>query len=272
MALRVNDDSNLLFALRQSQINHSEIGKRLARIASGLRINQASDDPAGSSVAEALNTQSRGLNVASRNIQDFTSLAQTADAGLSVIQDLATRVSELSVQSSNGTLTDEDRQLLQTEAAELTQEIDRQASTVEFNGQKLFSGTFSSAVQVGAGAGDTITLSLDAVNSASLGLSGIDISSQTGAQSAIGVAQGAVNSIATERAAIGGTLNRIQSTLDFVDIQNENMLAAQSRIQDADVALEMIGLTGAKIREDAGLSTIVQGNINRQNAVRLLGD
>ncbi len=271
MALRVNDDSNLLFSLRQSQINHSEIGKRLATIASGLRINRASDDVAGAAVAAKLDTQGRGLNIASRNIQDFTSLAQTAESGLGEIQNMAQRLNELSVQSANGTLNDEDRQLIQGEVDQITQEIDRQANSVEFNGQKLLNGTFSSSAQVGANSGQTVNLSLSAVNTSSLGLAGINVTTQAGAQAAIGSAQGAVNSIATDRADIGATVNRLQSTFNFVGTQNENTTAGLSRIQDADTAAELIGLTTAQVRERAGLFSIAQGNINRQNATRLLG-
>lgn len=271
MALRVNDDSNLLFSLRQSQINNSEIGKRLAKIASGLRINQASDDAAGLAVAENLSSQSRGLSVASRNIQDFTSLAQTAEAGLSEIQDMSQRVNELAVQAANGTLTTEDRQLIQTEINQITQEIDRQAASTQFNGQNLLDGTFSSSAHVGANPGETVNLSLSAVNSASLGLSGIDVTTQAGANTAIGAAQGAVNSIATERADIGATVNRLQSTSNFVGAARENTVAAESRVRDADIAAELIGLTTAQVREQAGLFSIAQGNINRQNATRILG-
>lgn len=272
MALRVNDDSNLLSALRQSQINHSDIGKRLAKIASGIRINSASEDAAGLAVAEQLSAQGRGLNVAGRNIQDFTSLAQTAEAGLGEIQSMAQRVNELSVQAANGTLATEDRQIIQEEINQITQEIDRQASSVEFNGQKLLTGAFSSSAHVGPGAGDTVNLSISATDSTALGLSGIDVTTQAGAQAAIGAAQGAVNTVATERADIGATVNRLQSTSNLVGAQRENTVAAESRIRDTDMALELIGLTAAEVRERAGLFSIAQGNLNRQNTLRLLGD
>ena len=271
MALRVNDNSNQLFSLRQTQVNHSEISKRLSRIASGLRINQASDDVAASAVAESLSAQGRGLDVAGRNIQDFTSLAQTADAGLGEIQDMTQRINELSVQAANGTLSSEDRLNIQNEISQFTQEIDRQAGSVQFNGQPLLTGTFSSSAQAGPNSSDTINLTLSAVNSSTLGLSGIDVTSQSGAQSAIGVAQGAVNSIATERAGIGATVNRLQSASDFTGNARENAAAAESRIRDADVAEELLGLTTAQVREQTGLFSLAQGNIDRRNAVRLLG-
>lgn len=271
MALTVNNDSNSLSALRHAQTSNTEIGLRLSRIASGLRINKASDDAAGLAVAEQLSTQRRGLDVASRNIQDFTSLAQTADAGLGEIQNMSQRINELSVQAANGTLTAEDRQLIQGEIDQLTQEIDRQAGSVEFNGQPLLNGAFSGTAQVGPNAGDTVNLSISSVSSSALGLAGVDVTTQSGAQNAIGAAQGAVNSIATDRANIGAGVNRLQSSLNFAGSSNEQVSSAEARIRDADVAAEVAGLTTAKIRESAGLFSVAQGNINRQNALRLLG-
>lgn len=272
MTLRVNDDSNLFFALRQTNINHSEMGKRLAKLASGMRINSASDDASGLAVLESLGTQSRGLNVASRNIQDFTSLAQTAEAGMSGIQDMSQRINELAVQASSGTLTDGDRQLIQNEVNQLTQEIDRQAGAVEFNRQPLLNGSFSSTAQVGPNAGDTFGMSISSLDTAGLGLSGIDVSTQAGAQNAIGAAQGAVNLIGTERAAVGGMVNRLESAFNFSGALRESTLSAEARIGDADMAAEIIGMTTAQVREKAGVFSLAQGNLNRQNVLRLLGE
>ncbi|OGH56292.1 MAG: hypothetical protein A3G34_06330 [Candidatus Lindowbacteria bacterium RIFCSPLOWO2_12_FULL_62_27] len=269
MAIQVHDD-NLISALRQHQVTHSEIGKQLARIASGLRIQETADDAAGASVAERINLQSRGLNVASRNIQDFASLVQTADAGLSQIQDLAGQINDLSGRAANGTLNAEDRKQIQTQIDQVTQEIDRFAESVEFNGQKLLSGAFSGTVQLGANAPDTLTLILSDARSDALGLAGLDVTTAAGVQTAIGVAQGAVNTVATERADIGSTLRRLDSALNTALASRESQTAAQARIEDADAALELVELTLNAVRENAGLLGTAQGNINRQNAGRLL--
>lgn len=269
--MRINDDQSALFALRQANSNNQVVNKQLAKIAAGLRINSAADDAAGLAVAESLTTQYRGFDVATRNIQDFTSLAQTAEAGLSGIGDMTQRVRELSVQAANGTLTTEDRQLIQGEIDQLTQEIDRQAGSVEFNGQKLLDGSFNGTAQSGANSGDTVGLNISSVNSASLGLSGIDVTTQAGAQNAIGSATTAVNSLSTERASVGATINRLQSSENFSRIASENTLAAESRIRDADLAQELIGLTSAQIGQEAGTFGLAQSNINRQNVARLLG-
>jgi len=270
MPLTVQDDSHIQFALRHTQINHSEIGKRLTRIASGLRLNQASDDAAGLAVGEVFTSQTRGLDAASRNIQDFMSLAQTAEAGLGEIQDMSQRMNELAIQASNGTLSTEDRQVIQTEIDQLVQEIDRQSSSAQFNGQPILDGSLSTTSVIGPNPGNTLHLSVSAANSSALGLAGVDVTTQQGAQSAISAAQGAVNTIATERANIGATMNRLVSIFDFTGAARENAAAAASRITDADIALEVTGLTTAQIRERAGLFGVAQGNINRQNAVRLL--
>ncbi|MBI4180124.1 flagellin FliC [bacterium] len=272
MALTVNNDTSPLSALRQAQISSSEVGLRLARIASGLRINRASDDAAGLAVSEQLSTQRRGLDVAGRNIQDFTSLAQTAEAGLGEIQNMSQRINELAIQASNGTLTGDDRRLIQEEISQLTQEIDRQATATEFNGQPLLTGTFSGTAQVGPNAGDTLTLSISATDASSLGLADVDVTTQAGAQNAISSAQGAVNSVATQRADIGATVNRLQSSFNFTGAAGIATTAAESRIRDADVAAELIGLTTAQAREKAGLFSVAQGNLNQQNVLRLLGD
>ncbi len=199
------------------------------------------------------------------------SLTQTAEAGLSGIQNMSQRINELALQASTGTLTSEDRQLIQGEISQISQEIDRQAGSTEFNGTPLLNGSFSGSTQIGANPGNVFTLNLSATTAAALGLTGIDVSTQAGAQNAVSVAQGAVNSVATERASIGSTMNRLQLAADTAQVAQENTLASESVIRDSDMALEMIGLAAAQIRSNAGVAALAQGNINRENAARLLG-
>ncbi len=159
MAMTINTNVVSINAQRNLSLSGSQLGTAMQRLSSGLRVNSAKDDAAGLAIAERMNAQSRGLSVAARNANDGISLAQTAEGALGKVGDMLQRMRELAVQASNATNSKTDREALQAEVSQLISEIDRVAKTSEFNGTKLLNGSFAGAVfQVGAAAGDNITV------------------------------------------------------------------------------------------------------------------
>ena len=159
MPMTINTNINSLNAQRNLNSSQGSLATSMQRLSSGLRVNSAKDDAAGLAIAERMNTQVRGLNVAARNANDGISLAQTAEGSLGKIGDMLQRMRELAVQSSNATNSQTDRDALQAEVTALKDEIDRVADQTSFNGTKLLDGTFASQqFQVGANAGETISV------------------------------------------------------------------------------------------------------------------
>ena len=159
MAMSVNTNIVSLNAQRNLGTSQSSLATSMQRLSSGLRVNSAKDDAAGLAIAERMNASVRGLNVAARNANDGISLAQTAEGALGKVGDMLQRMRELAVQSGNATNSADDRKALQAEVTQLRDEIDRVAKNTSFNGRKLLDGSFTAAAfQVGAGAGDNITV------------------------------------------------------------------------------------------------------------------
>lgn len=263
------------FITRILNNNQGDLEQRLAKLSSALRINSAADDAAGLAISEGMRSQYNGLDQAARNTLDGISLLQTAEGGMEEIHDLTQRARELSVQAANGTLTDSDRALIQREVVQLTDEIDRFTGTVNYNTQNLLDGSRAAgaqpvALQVGANENQTVNIAIDAMSTTGLGINGIDVSTQAGAQAAIGRLDTAINNISAQRTNIGAQVNRLITTSNFVQISRENMTAAESRIRDADMASELVALTRAQILNQSGVAMLGQANINQQSAQNLL--
>lgn len=258
--------SRLNYSLRQQD-------STLARLASGSRINRASDDAAGLAVSEALGNRVSVADQAYRNIEDASSALSIADGALSQIQSISGRLQELSMQSANGTYSADQRGAMKSEFDALTQEIQRITSTTEFNGKKLLDGT-SISVQVGSDSSASSSLQVGGVNisAAVQNLSNLNIGSQAGAQTALGTLQSFSSSLATQRAEFIGSA---QSRLDSVAVQTHSQgLAyreAQSRIRDANVAEDTSQLVRGNIANQVGVSLLAQaGNVTSGLALRLL--
>jgi len=265
-----------VFAQRQLGNNTHNLQKSLERLSSGYRINHASDDAAGLAVSEKMRFQIRGLEQAQRNVQDGISLVQVAEAGLQESTDILQRIRVLSVQAANGTLATSDRQLIQTEVDQLVSEIDRMQTTVKFNGVSLLANASTATggsitLHVGADAGQTLSVVLSNITSTSLGINSLDITSTTGADSAISSVDSALTSILSLRAKMGATQNRLEKTYDFLGIQRENMMASESRIRDVDFASEMTNYTKNQILTQASTSMLAQANVSGQAVLQLLG-
>ncbi|QDV05009.1 Flagellin [Planctomycetes bacterium Poly30] len=273
MGLRVNTNVASMNAQRNLANSTVNLGGNYSRLSSGLRIATAADDAAGLGISERMRSDIRSFTVASRNAQDGISMVQTAEGALNEVSDLLGRMRELSMQSANGTLSDDDRTTLDAEFSQLVDEIDRISTTTEFNGVKLLDGSNSNiAIQVGIGAAtaDTISVSGADASTSTLGISG-GISTASTAQSMLGTIDSAIDDINSARGTLGAQQNRLGSTLRSLANVRENTSAAESRIRDVDVAMETADLTRNSILQQAATSILSQANQQPQLALSLLG-
>ncbi len=259
------------------------VSTAMQRLSSGLRINTAADDAAGYAIAQGLTSQVNGLQQASQNVSDATSMVQTADSALNNVQSMLQRVSELAVQYQNGDLSSSDKTDIQDEVNQLTQEIDRQKGAVQFNGINLLDGTAGSGgavtFQVGPSSSDTLTVSFQNIESSSnLGTSAFSWSnassggtvfdlSQAGAVSAISTA---INNISSLAATLGAVQNRLQYTSTAISTTQENMSSSLSSIQDVNMASEMTTLTQQQVLQQAGTAMLAQANSQPQLVLKLI--
>jgi flagellin len=263
----------------------SAVSQAMQRLSSGLRINSAADDAAGYAISQGLTAQVNGLQQASQNVSDATSMVQTADASLNNVQSMLQRISELAVQYQNGDLSTTDKSDIQSEVNQLTGEIDRQKGSVQFNGINLLDGTAggSGAVtfQVGPGATDALSVSFSNIegtgnldssvgfqnwNTAATGGKVFDLS-QTNAVSLI---QGAINNISTLAATLGAVQNRLQYTSNAISVTQENMSSSLSNIQDVNMATEMTKMTQQQVLQQAGTAMLAQANSQPQLVLKLI--
>ncbi|MEK4253449.1 flagellin N-terminal helical domain-containing protein [Ureibacillus sp. FSL K6-2830] len=239
-----------LMILNNLHQNWMNANKALLRISSGYRINSAADDPAGLAISEKMRAQIRGLNMASKNIQDGISLVQTAEGALNETHAIIQRMRELAIEAANDTLTDDDRKHLDLEFQQLKEEITRIAKQTEFNTRPLLNGDYESnplKIQLGANAGQYMETYIGNVDSTSLGLDNHDITTRDGADKAIGALDKALQQVSSERSRLGAYQNRMEHAYNNVVNTAENLTAAESRIRDADIAKEMMNYTKASI-------------------------
>ncbi len=275
MGLRVNTNVASINAQRNLSTVSERLGGNFRRLSTGLRISTAADDAAGLAISERLRSQVRSLEQGKRNANDGISLVQTAEGALNEVSSILVRLRELSIQSSNGSVSDQDKATLDEEFQSLVSEVNRIGRSTEFNGVKLLDGSSSSVTfQVGFGttAGiDTLSVSLSAALSTSLSLNSLDIGSSGSTTTAITSIDSAINSISSLRGSLGAVQNRLGSTINNLAIQTENLSAAESRIRDVDVAYETAQLTRNNILQQAAISVLSQANQAPQSALQLLG-
>jgi flagellin len=269
----------------QISLNNSSnaVSTAMERLSSGLRINSAADDAAGYAISQGLTSQVNGLQQASQNVSDATSMVQTADSALNNVQSMLQRVSELAVQYQNGDLSSTDQTDIQDEVNQLTQEIDRQKGSVQFNGINLLDGTAGGSgvvtFQVGSSSSDTLAVSFQNIESSSnLGTSAFSWTQassggtvfslgQSGAVSAISTA---INNISSLAATLGAVQNRLQYTATSISTTQENMSSSLSNIQDVNMASEMTTLTQQQVLQQAGTAMLAQANSQPQLVLKLI--
>lgn len=244
---RVNPDISSLIAIRNIKKNKEDLNRSLQRLSTGRRINRGADDPAGLAISESLNAEIRALEQASKNIDHGVSMIQTAEGGLSQMGNLLGRAMELAVQASNGTNSPAQNSAIDNEFQSIKAEIDRISQSSEFNGQNLLNGELDPGsatqvdVQVGTDGSADSRINLNVIqdmSTQSLGIDTLDLSTPANAQAALSSIQNAISTVSQTRGTIGALQNRFSSAAQGLGITVENMRASESRIADADYALE----------------------------------
>ena len=284
MSMIINTNVSSLNAQRNTALTSSSLSTTMQRLSSGLRINSAKDDAAGLAIADRMNTQIRGMNVAVRNAGDAISMAQVAEGGLSAMNDMLTRMRDIAVQASNApnsTGASGDIQKLSNEYSQLSKELSRMMSATQFNGESILQTTLAYTFQVGANAGAENQI---AIGSADISLNGVsaftDVAVSSGATLNTSAASGNVATISAldnalsavngRRATLGALQSRFENTVSYLRTAVENQSAARSRIMDADFAQETANLSRSQILQQAGTAMIAQANQLPQGVLALL--
>lgn len=280
----INHNLSSIFASRMEGINTQNLQKSMEALASGDRITKSGSDASGLAVSEKMRSQIRGLNQASRNIGDAVSFVQVAEGYLSETTDILQRIRELAVQGSNGVYSDEDRMQIAVEVSQLVAEVDRIASSAQFNGMNLLTGRFSREsdtvmqFQIGANTDQSIRAYIGTMTASALGLKGmqgeesnvISVGSPDEANMTLATIDEALKNVNKQRADLGAYQNRMELAQKGINVAAENTQAAESRIRDADMASEMVEFTKNQILSQASTSMLAQANSQSANVLALL--
>ena len=283
----INHNMSALYSNRQLGVTNQGLQKDMEKLSSGERINRAGDDASGLAVSEKMRSQIRGLNQASQNAQNGISFIQVTEGYLQETTDIMQRIRELAVQSSNGIYSDEDRMQIQVEVSQLVAEVDRIASTAQFNGMNMLTGRFVQSTgentvtgsmwfHIGANMDQRMQVFIGTMTSEALGIREIgtetpmSLASPDMANRAIGTIDEALKKINKQRADLGGYQNRMEYAVRGLDISAENMQASESRIRDTDMASQMVEFTKNQVLTQAGTAMLAQANSQSQNVLSLL--
>ena len=275
MSTMINTNLASLNVQRNLAGSQGALNQAVQRLSSGMRINSAKDDSAGLAIAERMNAQAKGMNVAIRNANDAVSLSQTAEGALGKVSDMLQRMRELSVQSANATNSAGDRTNLNAEYAALGSEITRTLAGTKFNGVAMLgadAGTLTFQVGAGTTANDTIAITTTRLdNAASItAVTGASITTAALATTAITNLDTAIDAITAERANYGAAQNRFESAIGVLQVASENTSAARARITDADYAVETAALSRAQVLQQAGTAMLAQANQLPNSVLSLL--
>ena len=283
----INHNMSAMFAQRTLGQTNVYTQKNIEKLSSGLRINRAGDDASGLAVSEKMRSQIRGLNRASANAQDGISFIQVAEAFLQETTDVMQRIRELSVQSSNGIYSAEDRLYIQVEVSQLVAEVDRIASHAQFNGMNMLTGRFARETgentvtasmwfHIGANMDQRVRAYVGTMTAKALGVrdvgdeSILTIDTPETANRAIGTIDEAIKKINKQRADLGAYQNRLEMSVVGINIAAENLQASESRIRDVDMAKEMVEFTRNQILTQSGTAMLAQANQQTQSVMSLL--
>jgi flagellin len=258
-------------AARHLGMSYDALAKSVERLSSGLRINSAKDDAAGLAVRELMRADIAVLQQGARNALDGISMLQTMEGAMGTIDEALVRMKQLAEQAATGSYSSAQRAIMDNEFDEMAAEINRIAGATEFNGNSLLnSATASVSIQFGAASTDAVSITGCDMRSSTLGLSTAAITSTASAQSALATLSTAITSKDTARARFGYKMNRLESTISVINNQAENLIAAESRISDVDVATEVAAMTRNQVLANAGISMLAQANAVPQMALTLL--
>ena len=282
-----NHNMSAMFAQRSQGIQDLNAQKSMEKLSSGMRINRAGDDASGLAVSEKMRSQIRGLNQASQNAQNGISFIQTTEGYLQETSDIIQRIRELAVQSSNGIYSAEDRMQIQVEVSSLIAEVDRIASSAQFNGMNMLTGRFARStgenvvtgsmwLHIGANMDQRTQVYIGTMTSMALGIRNVgdetimSLETPDEANRAIGTLDEALKKINKQRADLGAYQNRLEMTVKGLDIGAENLQASESRIRDTDMAAQMVEFTKDQVLSQAGTAMLAQANQSSQNVLSLL--
>jgi flagellin len=283
----INHNMSAMFAQRAEGITEVRQQKNIEKLSSGEKINRAGDDASGLAVSEKMRAQIRGLNQASRNAANGISFIQTTEGYLQETEDIIQRLRELAVQSSNGIYTDEDRTYIQVEVSSLIAEVDRIASCAQFNGMNMLTGRFARAtgentptasmwLHIGANMDQRTQVYIGTMTAAALGIRNVGteeimtLETPDNANRAIGTLDEAIKKINKQRADLGAYQNRLEKTVEGLDVAAENTQSSESRIRDTDMAAQMVEFTKDNVLSQAGTAMLAQANQSSQNVLSLL--
>lgn len=274
MGSTINTNVMSLNAQRNLSTSSSSLATSMQRLSSGLRVNSAKDDSAGLAIAERMNAQVKGMNVAIRNANDGISLAQTAEGALGKVGDSLQRMRELAVQSANASNSDSDRANLDAEYQELAKEVTRVLTGTKFNGTNLLNTSAALTFQVGADNVSTDQIDISTTNlTGGSGITAVvagDLTSAANALSAMDDLDTAIDEITTARASFGAAQNRFDSVIANLQVSSENLSSSRGRIMDADFAVETSNLSRGQILQQAGTAMVAQANQLPQGVLSLL--
>mgnify|MGYP003582414491 CR=1 FL=1 len=248
----------------------SALSTAMERLSSGKRINSAKDDAAGLAVSSRMTAEIRGLGAAIRNANDGISLAQTAEGAMGEVTNMLQRMKELAVQSANGTLGAGDRTNLDAEFQQLVGQIDDVANRTTFNGVALTSAAGTVAIQTGTNSGETVSITLTDLNTASLFAAAQDITTAAKAGTAMTALDTALDTVTTARATLGAVQNRLDATVNSLTSRSTNLTDSRSRIEDTDFSAETTNLAKAQILSQASTAMLAQANRSQQDVLTLL--
>lgn len=279
--MRINHNMSAIFANRQLQIVAYRMDKSIEKLASGEAINRAGDDASGLAVSEKMRTQIKGLIQAEKNAQNGLSFIQVAEGSFQQVNDILQRIRTLSVQSANGIYSNSDRTQIQVEVSQLVDEVDRISTSAEFNRMKMLTGRYaknskigSMFFHVGANSNQRIRVYIQTVSAKSLylieGGRKRTISTVGQANAMIGYIDSALDKLNRQRANLGAYFNRLENTSQALTRSYENLMAADSRIRDVDMAAQMVEFTRDQILVQTGVAMLAQANFKPKLIMKLL--
>lgn len=279
----INHNVSSLNACKNIAAADSAMSKSIAKLSSGLRINNAGDDAAGLAISEKMRSQIKGMDMAKRNCQDVVSLLQTAEGALESISNMLTRLKELAVQAGNGVYNEQDLANIQLEVVELIDQIDIVANTTAFNGLTILDGSYDTDTlnfQIGITPSESISINIPNMSSGEIGsvpgngtvqsIADIDLTDVDLVAENISVIDTAIQDITSTRAIFGSVQNRAEYTMANLSTNSENLTAAESRIRDVDIASEMANYSSLSVLVQSGMSVLAQSNQKTSYVLKLL--
>jgi flagellin len=265
MSLRIQHNVDALAASNRLAATSDAASKSMAKLSSGYRVNSAADDAAGLSISERMRGQIRGLAQAKLNAADGGSMLQTAEGALGEVHNMLQRARELAVQYKNGSLSTQDRTAIQSEVNQLASEIERIGSQTSFNGTKVLNAAGTVTFQIGANDGEVVTAPTVSLGSA-IGTAWYSL----GASTDLSEIDTAINAVSDQRSVFGAAQNRMEYTVSSIATYHENLVSAESRIRDVDMASELVNKTKLSILQQAGTAMLAQANQSNQGVLQLL--